>query len=69
MLENWDKILVTEVNSKAELTRMLLESNDISAVILNKKDRSYLLGVFEVYVPKEEAILARKILDEQHATD
>lgn len=69
MLENWEKVLVTEINSKAELTRMLLENNGIQAVMINKKDSSYLLGVFEIYVPLEEASLARQILDNGNATN
>lgn len=61
--------MVTEAGSKAELTRFLLENHGINAVVLSKKDSSYLLGVFEVYVPKEEATLAQEILNKENATD
>ncbi len=67
MLDKWEKIMVTEVSSKAEITRMVLENNGVQAVMLNKKDSSYLLGVFEVYVPIEQAAFARQILDNEIA--
>lgn len=65
MLDKWEKILVTEMSSKAEITRMVLENNGIQAVLLNKKDSSYLLGVFEIYVPVEQAAIARQVLDNE----
>lgn len=65
-MDNWEKILVTEVSSRAELTRIALENNDIRVVVLNKKDSSYLLGVFEIYVPVEQAEAARQILDNEN---
>lgn len=65
MLENWVKILISDTNPKAEISRMVLENNGIQAVIINKKDSSYLLGVFELYVPLEQEIIARQILENE----
>jgi len=65
MLENWEKVMVTEINSKAELSRIVLENNGVQAVLLNKKDSSYLLGVFEIYVPVEQAAFAMQILNDE----
>ncbi len=65
MLDKWEKVMVTEVNSKAELSRMVLENNGVQAVLLNKKDSSYLLGVFEIYVPVEQAAFAMQILNNE----
>ncbi|GAA4434394.1 hypothetical protein GCM10023091_09240 [Ravibacter arvi] len=65
MLENWVKILISDANPKAEISRMVLENNGIQAVIINKKDSSYLLGVFELYVPLEQEIIARQILENE----
>lgn len=65
MFENWEKVLTTEISSKAEITRMVLENNGLQAVIMNKKDSSYLLGVFEIYVPKDQAIVARQLLENE----
>ncbi len=65
MLDKWEKVMVTEVSSKAELTRMVLENNGVQAVLLNKKDSSYLLGVFEIYVPVGQAAFAMQILNNE----
>ena len=65
MLENWEKVLVTELSSKAEITRMVLENNNIQAVLLNKKDSSYLLGFYEIYVPLEQAPFALQIIENE----
>lgn len=65
MFENWEKVLITEASSKAEISRMVLENNGIQAVVMNKKDSSYLLGVFEIYVPKDEAVTARQIIENE----
>ncbi len=60
--------MVTEVSSKAEISRMVLENNGVQAVLLNKKDSSYLLGVFEVYVPVDQAAFAMQILNNEITT-
>jgi Zn-dependent membrane protease YugP len=65
MFENWEKILTTDGQSKSEISKMVLENHGVQAVIMNKKDSSYLLGVFELYVPKDQAALARQILDNE----
>ena len=65
MFDGWEKILVTERSSKAEISRMVLENNGLQAVVMNKKDSSYLLGVFELYVPADQAAIARQILENE----
>ncbi len=65
MLDKWEKVMVTEISSKAEISRMVLENNGVQAVLLNKKDSSYLLGVFEVYVPVDQAAFAMQILNNE----
>lgn len=65
MLDKWKKVMVTEISSKAEISRMVLENNGVQAVLLNKKDSSYLLGVFEVYVPVDQAAFAMQILNNE----
>lgn len=68
MLDKWEKVMVTEVSSKAEISRMVLENNGVQAVLLNKKDSSYLLGVFEIYVPVDQAAFAMQILNNEITT-
>jgi|AntAceMinimDraft_5_1070358.scaffolds.fasta_scaffold341305_2 hypothetical protein len=62
-MENWELIMSTKNSARAELTRALLEQNELKAVILNKKDSNYpMFGFFEVYVPNDEAEAAKNIM-------
>ncbi|MBI1289000.1 MAG: DUF2007 domain-containing protein [Flavobacteriales bacterium] len=66
MEKGWVKLLATS-NHQAELKLALLRSENINAVIINKQDSSYLFGEAELYVPQDEVIRAKRILDEQDA--
>ena len=49
------KILSTDNPNKAEITKQMLEENNITVVMLNKQDSSYLMfGFVELYVNKEQ---------------
>ncbi len=66
------KILSTNNPNKAEITKQMLEENNINVVLLNKQDSSYLMfGLIELFVPKnqeKEAIaLLKEIDDERNA--
>lgn len=51
-MENWFKLLSTTEAYKAEIIKSLLEENNISVILLNKQDSSYVfLGDIEIYVP------------------
>ena len=65
MDKNWVKIYSTDVNYKAELLRGLLFENNIEAVIINKKDSSYLFGELELYVSTDDVIKAKHIITTQ----
>jgi len=48
---------------QAELCLELLAENDITGVVINKKDTSYTsFGEFEIYVPDEIAEKSRTLL-------
>lgn len=66
MEKGWVKILSMSIN-EAELKCAVLRSSDINAVIINKQDSSYLFGEAEIYVPQDEVIRAKRILDEENA--
>ena len=66
MEKGWVKILVASINV-VELKCAILKAQDINAVILNKQDSSYLFGEAELYVPQDQVILAKRILDEENA--
>jgi hypothetical protein len=63
--KNWVKIYSTSAIYKAELIKGLLLENDIQAVIVNKKDSSYLFGELEVYVLNDDALQAQHIITTQ----
>ena len=44
--------------------KFLLEDNDIECVIINKKDRSYGFGEFELYCMRDYVIRAKLLLKE-----
>jgi len=62
------KILSTNNPNKAEITKQMLEENNINVVLLNKQDSSYLMfGLIELFVPKnqeKEAIALLKEIDD-----
>lgn len=61
--EAWEKIYESPDGLKVELLRgFLAEKHDILAVALNKQDRSYLIGMHELYVPTRDAVLAKFLI-------
>ena len=57
------KLLSTENLNKAEITRQMLEENNIDVVLLNKQDSSYLMfGNIELYVKKTQLNKAISLL-------
>lgn len=67
-MDNWQLIYSTEQAYKAEIVRMVLQDNNIDAVVVNKKDSSYSLlslGEIEVHVRGEDVILARIIIERE----
>ncbi|MCD6202168.1 MAG: DUF2007 domain-containing protein [Bacteroidales bacterium] len=63
MEKNWIKIFSTDQPYQAELARQVLEENGIQAVVMNKKDSSYLMfGETELYVSQDEVIKAKQLI-------
>ena len=49
------KLLSTNNANKAEITKQMLEENNIAVVLLNKQDSSYLMfGPVELYVNEKQ---------------
>lgn len=67
MEKDWKLVYSTTQLYKAEIAKDILADSDIDAIIINKKDSSYLsFGEIEVYVNnenKENAIVLLKDLD------
>ncbi len=57
------KLLSTNNPNQAEITKQMLEENNIKVVLLNKQDSSYLMfGSIDLYVTKEQLKLAENLL-------
>ena len=57
------KLLSTNNANQAEITKQMLEENNIKVVLLNKQDSSYLMfGSIDLYVTKEQLKLAKNLL-------
>ena len=66
------RILSTNNPNTAEITRQMLEENNINVVLLNKQDSSYLMfGPIELYVNEKQLKEATDLLkyseDERNA--
>ena len=62
--EGWEVIYSSTLLYKAEMLKDLLENEDIPAVIVNKKDSSYLaFGELEVNVRRDDLLKAKLIAD------
>jgi hypothetical protein len=64
MEKEWVKVFVAFDELKVELARQVLEEFEIDAVIINKQDRTYKFGDFELYVHRDNAIRAKQALKE-----
>jgi hypothetical protein len=62
MEKDWVLIYNTTDQLRIEMLRQVLEDSDVEAVIMNKKDRSYLLGDHELYVNRDSVIKAKSVI-------
>ncbi len=63
MEKDWEKIFTTSQPYQAEVARQVLEEAGIQAVVINKKDSSYLaFGEAEVYVQQDDVIRAKQLI-------
>jgi len=47
-----------------DLKCSVLKDRGLNVIVINKQDSSYLFGESELYVPQDEVIRAKRILDE-----
>jgi len=60
----WVTIFSTTNLYDAEMKKGLLIENEVEAVIMNKKDSSYLMGEAEILVRIDDIIRAKYIINE-----
>lgn len=61
----WTRVFSSSQEWQAAIVRDRLTDEGIPAVLLPKKDSSYLFGYFEVMVPEESVIVARKLIEDE----
>ncbi|HNZ43531.1 MAG TPA: DUF2007 domain-containing protein [Bacteroidales bacterium] len=59
MEKDWVLVFETNKDIEAEMVRGMLEENDISVFVINKKDSAYLFGNIELYVLPENLLVAK----------
>ncbi|MDN5204432.1 DUF2007 domain-containing protein [Fulvivirgaceae bacterium BMA10] len=62
-MSGWQSVFKTELDFRAEIVKDFLINKDISAVIVDKKDSSYRLGLYEVHVPAEDVLRAINLIN------
>lgn len=62
MDENWQEVFSTSHVWQAEMAKQILEENEITAVVINRKDSSYLFGEVAVYAEIKNAEKAKELL-------
>jgi hypothetical protein len=62
MERDWVKVHVSVDEVKIEMARQVLEENNIESVVINKKDRAYGFGEFELYCLRDYVIMAKQLL-------
>jgi hypothetical protein len=62
-MKDWIKVFESPQQIRAEIVKGILEENEISAVVLSKKESAYqLLGDYEVLVKNENALKATNLV-------
>lgn len=68
-MNGWQVVYSDGFPPAVELRRAVLEENGIPAVILNKRDSSYLFGYVELLVQEEDVERARAVLQDAPLPD
>ncbi|WP_448519222.1 putative signal transducing protein [Rhodoflexus sp.] len=67
---NWQKIYSAANPAQAEMIKILLQENDIQAILLNKRDSVYnMFGEAEVHVLREDVIKAIQLIKHELETE
>ena len=67
MEKNWINIFSSANPIEVEITKQMLEENNIVAVILSKQDSSYnMFGTIDLYVTENEQEIALQLIHKQN---
>ncbi len=63
-MKGWEKVFDTDKRYQAEIVKDVLMEKGITAVVINKKDSSYLVfGRCEVHVAREDVLRAINMIE------
>lgn len=62
MEKNWVSIFSTDQPYLADIARLVLDENNISSIIMNKKDSFYKIGEVDLYVNRDQALRAKNLI-------
>jgi hypothetical protein len=62
MEEDWKCIYGSTKVFEVEIIKGMLEENDITSIVINKQDSSYLFGEAELYVKTEDVLAAKHLI-------
>lgn len=62
MEKDWVLIFETNKDFEAEMVKGMLEENNISVFVINKKDSAYLFGNIELYVLPDNLVEAKTFI-------
>ena len=64
-MRDWQCVYRDSLEYRAEIVKAVLEDQELSPVVLNKKDSAYQFGTFAVLVAPEYIIKAIKIINDE----
>jgi hypothetical protein len=64
-MSKWQKVYQTDNEYRAKIVRDILFDSGLEPVIVNKKDRSYNFGGYEIVVKPDNVIMALKIINDE----
>jgi anaerobic glycerol-3-phosphate dehydrogenase len=66
-MKDWTTVYKSQISSRAEIVKGVLNEHEIEAVIVNKKDSTlhFSHGQIQVLVPNEKVISAKKIVEDE----
>lgn len=67
MEKGWIKIQTYTDTVRGEMDKQILEESGISAVLLNKKDSSFMFGKIDLYVHEQDGGQAQRLIQGSEA--
>lgn len=61
--ENWEVVFSTDKEYKILIAKEILKENGITSYEMNKRDSSYLFGLFELNVKGSDVMRAKLIIE------